>query len=86
MNAKKKVLDALITLLEQKGGSGTERIRQNVIHNPGFMLSDILDSVDKVEFFLLLEEACKISVPDEHQDQLETFGQVIDYVDKEICP
>lgn len=85
MNTKQIVLNALITLLEQKGMSGTERIRQNIIQNPGFMLSDILDSVDKVEFFLLLEDACKINVSDEDQDQLETFAHVVDYVDKEIC-
>lgn len=85
MGTQKKVLDTLITLLEQKGMSGTESIRQNATQNPSFMLSDILDSVDKVEFFLLLEETCNINVSDEDQDQLETFAQVVDYVDKEIC-
>ncbi|KHJ49875.1 hypothetical protein PZ78_15975 [Vreelandella venusta] len=85
MSTKTIVLDTLIALLEQKGESGTERVRQNIDQDPDFMLGRILDSVDKVEFFLLLEEACKINISDEDQDQLETFAHVVEYVDNETC-
>ncbi|RAU19180.1 hypothetical protein DN062_02620 [Nitrincola tibetensis] len=86
MSTQMKVLNTLILLLEQKAVLGTDRTRADIIGNPCFMLSDILDSVDKVEFFLLLENAFNINVPDQDQDLLETFAQVVEYVDKVLCP
>lgn len=74
-----------MNLLEQKAVPGRERIRQDIEQNSEYMLSNILDSVDEVEFFLLLEETCKISVPDEDQEFLETFDQVFQYVDDAAC-
>lgn len=74
-----------MNLLEQKAVPGRARIRQDIEQNSEFMLSNILDSVDEVEFFLLLEETCKISVPDEDQEFLETFDQVFQYVDDAAC-
>lgn len=76
------VLETLIRLLEQKAVPGTDQIKQDISQNPDFMLSDILDSVDKVEFFLMLEEALNISIPDQDQDMLETFSQTVQYVDE----
>lgn len=76
------VLETLIRLLEQKAVPGADQIKQDIAQNPYFMLSDILDSVDKVEFFLMLEEALNISIPDQDQDMLETFSQTVQYVDE----
>lgn len=76
------VLETLVRLLEQKAVPGVDQIKQDITQNPDFMLSDILDSVDKVEFFLMLEEALNISIPDQDQDMLETFSQTVQYVDK----
>lgn len=85
MSIQTKVQETLIKLLEQKAVPNTEQIKQAIVQNPNLMLSDILDSVDKVEFCLLLEDAFHISVPDQEQDQLDTFAQVVLYVDNAVC-
>jgi len=42
------------------------------------------DSLDTVELVMAFEEEFKISIPDEDQDKLRTFGAAIDYLKEKL--
>ena len=42
------------------------------------------DSLDTVELVMELEEEFEIAIPDEAAEKIQTVGQAIDYIDKEL--
>jgi acyl carrier protein len=39
-----------------------------------------LDSLDKVELVMLVEQSCGVSIPDDEAEKLATLKDVIDYI------
>ncbi len=42
------------------------------------------DSLDTVELVMEFEEEFEIAIPDEAAEKIQTVGQAIDYIDKEL--
>lgn len=49
-----------------------------------FLFTDFLDSLNMVEFIMLLEELFRIEIPDEDAERLRSFREVSDYVGSKV--
>ncbi|MBQ4820080.1 phosphopantetheine-binding protein [Aquimarina sp. MMG016] len=47
-------------------------------------LSQIVDSLDMLDFYMHLEETYEIQIPDEDVDKLKTFQDVKQYIEEKL--
>lgn len=43
-----------------------------------------MDSLDKIELLMDLEDEFGIDIPDDTMSYLETFGEIVDYIEKHV--
>lgn len=48
------------------------------------ILKEIVDSLDMLDFYMNIEEANNISIPDEDVDKLKTLNDFINYLESKI--
>lgn len=76
---KEQIKVTLTTLIKE------EYYIDEVSINEEAKLTDLgLDSLDVVELIMRVEKEFNIEIPDDDAEKLETFGSVLDYVDKKV--
>ena len=73
-----------------------DRVKQIIVEQLGVDAAEVTptahfvndlgaDSLDTVELVMALEEEFDTEIPDEQAEKIQTVGQAIDYIEKEIA-
>ncbi len=75
-NLEEKVIKIIIEQLEVEP--------EKVTMNASFSEDLKADSIDRLELVVVLEEAFKIEIPDEHTEKIKTVGDAVNYVKSRV--
>jgi acyl carrier protein len=70
----------VIEIVSEQMGVSKEQITRET----SFIKDLSADSLDTVELVMELEEEFEISIPDDQADKIQTVGQAIDFIEKEL--
>jgi acyl carrier protein len=72
--------ERVIEIVSEQMGVGKDQISRDTS-----FISDLnADSLDTVELVMEFEEEFEISIPDDAAEKIQTVGQAIDYIDREL--
>lgn len=72
--------ERVIEIVSEQMGVSKEQITRNT----SFINDLNADSLDTVELVMEFEEEFEIAIPDDAAEKIQTVGQAIDYIDKEL--
>lgn len=75
-----EIFDKVRKIIVEQLGVSLEQVKDDASFN-----ADLgADSLDVVEFIMALEEAFEIEIPDEEAEKLNTVGNVVSYIEKQL--
>ena len=78
MVEKNSLVDRVLLVMENIVLEGHEILKDSTWDDMG------MDSLDKIELLMDLEDEFGITIPDEVMVYLETFGEVIEYIERQV--
>lgn len=72
--------ERVVEIVSEQMGVNKEQITRDT----SFITDLNADSLDTVELVMEFEEEFEISIPDEAAEKIQTVGQAIDFIDKEL--
>jgi len=72
--------ERVIEIVSEQMGVSKEQITRNT----SFINDLNADSLDTVELVMEFEEEFEIAIPDDAAEKIQTVGQAIDYIEKEL--
>ncbi|MER3416843.1 MAG: acyl carrier protein [Gemmataceae bacterium] len=74
------VEERVIEIVSEQLGVSKDQINRDT----SFIQDLNADSLDTVELVMSLEEEFEISIPDDQAEKIQTVGQAIDYIEREL--